>query len=171
MSIGYIWMLPLIYDWVGLRNQLLCLSGLSFLQMVYALTWNTKVHRKRGFGQEEVTTQENSERHAPKNVADHHICVEDCGETGQPTIRRRSSSGQQDTTGGRSSGHARRDNYGRSCCGETDGRGLFNVRIWKNRRYLLWIISVCIGSFGYYTGPIHIVSVSAGYCCLKSVDV
>ena len=59
LSVGYVWILPVIYDHLGLRSTLLFMSGLSFLQIVYALTWIPTVHREKkpGDQQPELTTQ------------------------------------------------------------------------------------------------------------------
>ena len=161
LSVGYVWILPLIYDQLGLRNALLCASGLSFLQMGYALTWKPTIHRKREPGpQQEMTTQRGGENEQEDGgVA--RSCTEDHSErrrepSCQSADRKGRTAGQQEVTALRGA-HARVDG-GRWCCSKTGDDGLLNVRIWKNRRYVLWVVSSVIACFGYFVLPFHDVS-------------
>ena len=144
LSVGYVWILPLIYDQLGLRNALLCASGLSFLQMGYALTWKPTIHRKREPGpQQEMTTQHGENEQEDGGVA--RSCTEDHGES------RREPSCQSANRKGRTAGQ-------QEVTARTGDDGLLNVRIWKNRRYVLWVVSSVVACFGYFVLPLHNVS-------------
>ena len=152
LSVGYVWILPLIYDQLGLRNALLCASGLSFLQMGYALTWKPTI-------QQEMTTQRGENEQEDGGVA--RSCTEDHGESRrepscQSANRKGRTAGQQEVTA-RTGAHARVDG-GRWCCCKTGDDGLLNERIWKNRRYVLWVVSSVVACFGYFVLPFHNVS-------------
>ena len=184
LSVGYVWILPVIYDHLGLRSMLLFMSGLSFLQIVYALTWIPTVHRERkpGDQQQELTAQRgeneqeddvalnftedfgerNREQEDGGGVA--HSFTEDSGERKreppcQSPIQKGRSPSERDAATAQRGPHSRVDG-GRSCCRwKTRDAGLLNVRIWKNRRYVLWIVSSAISGFGYFVVAFHNVSV------------
>lgn len=42
------------------------------------------------------------------------------------------------------------------CCQWT--HKFLNVRIWRNRGYVIWVLSVCVSLFGYFVPFVHLVS-------------
>ena len=183
LSVGYVWILPVIYDHLGLRSTLLFMSGLSFLQIVYALTWIPTVHREKkpGDQQPELTTQR-GENEQEEGVALNF--TEDFGERNreqedggvalnfteefgerkreppcQSTIQKGRSPSEREAATAQRGAHTRVDGGRSCCCCKTGDAGLLNVRIWKNRRYVLWIVSCAISGFGYFVVAFHNVSV------------
>ena len=282
LSVGYVWILPVIYDHLGLRSTLLFMSGLSFLQIVYALTWIPTVHREKkpGDQQPELTTQRGENEQEDGGVALNFTedfgernrkqedggvalnfteefgernleqkdgvalnCTEDFGERNreqedcgvalnftedfgernreqedgvalnftedfgernreqedggvalnftedfgernreqedggvapnftedfgerkreppcQSTIQKGRSPSEREAATAQRGARTRVDGGRSCCCCKTGDSGLLNVRIWKNRRFVLWIVSCAISGFGYFVVAFHNVSV------------
>ena len=56
--------------------------------------------------------------------------------------------------------------YTHKCCNLT--KRLLNINIWKNRAYVIWIISL-VGWFGYYVPFVHLVSIVL-FCVNENVN-
>lgn len=52
-----------------------------------------------------------------------------------------------------------------NCCRWT--KKFLNVKIWKNRGYVTWIVSLCIALFGYFVPFFHLVSFSTLFSFLQ----
>ena len=77
----------------------------------------------------------------------------------QSTIQKGRSPSERQAATAQSGAHTRVDGGRSCCCCKTGDAGLLNVRIWKNRRFVLWIVSCAISGFGYFVVAFHNVSV------------
>jgi MCP family monocarboxylic acid transporter-like MFS transporter 10 len=106
-TIAYSLVLPELLMEVGLKYTLVCLSGLIFLLMPYALTWKPLLHRESDLGPVIMSTE---------SVLEH---VNDCWRW---------------------------------------TRKYLNVKIWRNRGYVVWALSNGVSLFGYFVPFVHLVS-------------
>lgn len=105
-TIVYSLVLPELLEEVGLKYSLLCLSGMVFLLMPYALTWKPLVVHENNLGALMLSTD---------SVLEH---VNDC---------------------------------------MLWTRKYLNVKIWRNRGYVIWALANGVSLFGYFIPFVHLV--------------
>ncbi|KAK7501545.1 hypothetical protein BaRGS_00007349 [Batillaria attramentaria] len=110
LSVTYVLLLPKLFDVLGLKFTLLCLSGAVFLLLPCALT------------RRPVTVQQTAT-----------IVV-------RPDVTSETPSPEQN---GSDSSVSRQK--------------LFNTRIWRNKRYVLWVAACAVASFGQFPPLVHLV--------------
>ena len=132
---------PSLFDRIGLRNSLLVLSGLHSLLLLYAATWAPRLH----------PTPPN-----PKKSDE-----EEEGGAAGPTRPPGVSGGEKPSLDTRGDGTRRRTGGQRGAGHRTDAGWcrLLNTRLWRNRRYVEWVLGSSVALFGFTVGSFHMVSV------------